>query len=91
MGHVDLSLTQPCDQQRMHRGPSAIKRALAATLRLAGDQRGATAVEYGFILALIVIAIMASVAGLAEKTTSMWNDLSSSVTAVLNPPSRNGP
>ncbi len=75
----------------MHRGPSAIKRALAAALRLAADQRGATAVEYGFILALVVIAVMASVAGLADKTTSMWDDVSRSVTAVVNPPSRTGP
>lgn len=75
----------------MHRGPSAIKRALAAALRLADDQRGATAVEYGFILALIVLVIIASVGGVADKTTSMWNDISNSVSDVVNPPNRQRP
>ncbi|MDF2604396.1 Flp family type IVb pilin [Sphingomonas sp. ABOLG] len=75
----------------MHRGPSAIKRALAAALRLAGDQRGATAVEYGLIVALIVIVIIAGVAGVADETTSMWNNVSDSVSGVVNPPDRHEP
>ncbi len=75
----------------MHRGPSAIKRALAAALRLAGDQRGATAVEYGLIVALIVIVVIAGVAGVADETTSMWNNVSDSVSGVVNPPDRDGP
>ncbi|WP_432430981.1 Flp family type IVb pilin [Sphingomonas olei] len=91
MGHVDLSLIQPCDQQRMHRGPSAIKRALAAALRLAADQRGATAVEYGLIVALVVIAMIASLAGVADETISMWNHVSDSVSDAVSPPDRNGP
>ncbi len=36
------------------------------------DQRGATAVEYGLLCALIVIAIMASVQGVASETNTMW-------------------
>jgi pilus assembly protein Flp/PilA len=43
------------------------------------DSRGATAVEYGFILALIVLAIMSSLVGLGEVTTGMWNNVSNKV------------
>ena len=75
----------------MHRGPSAIKRARAAALRLAADQRGATAVEYGLIVALVVIAMIASLAGVADETISMWNHVSDSVSDAVSPPDRNGP
>ncbi|MBL7599035.1 Flp family type IVb pilin, partial [Escherichia coli] len=48
-------------------------RALVRTIRdLIHDRRAATAVEYGFILALIVIAMMASLVSVANTTTSMW-------------------
>lgn len=43
--------------------------------RLVRDRKGATAVEYGFIVALIVIAIIASIQGLAGATTGMWNNV----------------
>ncbi|MCW3835669.1 Flp family type IVb pilin [Sphingomonas canadensis] len=46
---------------------------------LACDRRGASAVEYGFILALIVLAIMAALVELGTVTTSMWNNVSSKV------------
>jgi pilus assembly protein Flp/PilA len=42
-------------------------------------QRAATAVEYGLIVALIVLAIMASLNSLATKTTGMWNNVSTSM------------
>lgn len=47
--------------------------------RLARDPRGATAVEYGFIVALIVIAIIASIQALGTTTTGMWNNVSDKV------------
>lgn len=47
--------------------------------RLARDRKGATAVEYGFIVAFIVIAIIASIQGLASGTTAMWNDVNEKV------------
>lgn len=37
------------------------------------DQKGATAVEYGLIVSLIVIAIIASVNGVANVTDRMWD------------------
>lgn len=53
--------------------------ALARTL--ARSSKGATAVEYGFILALIVLALIASLAGLARSTTGIWTNVSDEVQA----------
>ena len=50
--------------------------------RLLQDRRGATAVEYGMILAFIVIAIISAIVAVAQVTTGMWNDVNSKVEAV---------
>lgn len=63
----------------MHRRHGPIKRALAASLRLFRDQRGATAVEYGLIIAVIVIAMLASFQGVADVTINMWDHVSDKV------------
>lgn len=47
-------------------------KVLCAVLR---DSRGATAVEYGLILTLIVVAMIASLTSVATKTTDMWNNV----------------
>lgn len=39
------------------------------------DQRGATAVEYSMICALIIFVIMATVQGLANQTNIMWTKI----------------
>lgn len=49
---------------------------------LLDDKRGASAVEYGLILALIFLAIMAGVATLGEAVKSRWDDISNRVSAV---------
>ena len=46
---------------------------------LVEDTSGATAVEYGLIVALIVIAIIAAIQSVATATINMWNDTSSQV------------
>jgi pilus assembly protein Flp/PilA len=51
---------------------------LCAFLR---DGRGATAVEYALIIALIVVAMIASLTAVATGTTDMWNNVA---TTVLN-------
>lgn len=48
---------------------------------LAHDQRGATAVEYGLIAALIVIAMVSALQGVADANSGMWNDVSNKVAA----------
>lgn len=42
-------------------------------------RRAATAVEYGLILALIVLAMIAALIALADTTTGMWNNVSDKV------------
>ncbi|MGC6331327.1 Flp family type IVb pilin [Rhizorhabdus sp. FW153] len=57
---------------------SAIRQRLRA---LARDERGASAVEYGLILALVFLAIMGAVVGLGSSVQSRWNDISNKVSA----------
>ena len=47
--------------------------------QLARNRRGATAVEYGLILSLLVLTMLAALQGLANTTTGMWNDVSAKV------------
>lgn len=49
------------------------------TTRLLRCRRGATAVEYGLILALVVLAMMSALIGLADTTTGMWTNVSTAV------------
>jgi len=64
----------------MTRRPRFRNRAATRWLRcLIGDRRAATAVEYGLILALVVLAVMASLIGVADVTTNLWGDISTKV------------
>ncbi|MBO9379543.1 Flp family type IVb pilin [Sphingomonas histidinilytica] len=49
---------------------------------LAGDCRGATAVEYGLILSLIFMAIMGAVASLGSSVQGRWNNIAERVTSI---------
>ena len=49
---------------------------------LTRDQRGATAVEYGLILALVVLGMMVGIVSLGGQTTNTWGNISSKVKAV---------
>jgi pilus assembly protein Flp/PilA len=49
--------------------------------RLLGNTRGATAIEYGLIVSLIVIAIIVAVQGVADETNGLWAFVTSNVTA----------
>ena len=48
---------------------------------LARDRRAATAVEYGLILAVVTMAMMGALVGVADVTTNMWGNISSKVQA----------
>lgn len=37
------------------------------------DEQGATAVEYGLIVSLIVIAMISALQGVATETVNMWS------------------
>lgn len=47
--------------------------------RMIGDERGATAIEYGLILALIVLAIMVALHSFADATINMWDNVAEKV------------
>ena len=44
------------------------------------DRRGATAVEYGLILAMIFLAMVGALTSVAGTTTDMWNYVTEEVT-----------
>jgi pilus assembly protein Flp/PilA len=46
---------------------------------IAKCQKGATAVEYGLIVSLIVIAMVGAMGSMATTTTGMWNTVSNKV------------
>ena len=47
--------------------------------RFAADQRGATAVEYGLIAALIFMAIVGSVTTFSQNTDAMFDRISDAI------------
>jgi len=47
--------------------------------KLVSDKKGATAIEYGLIVALIVIAMIGGLKLFAGNAISMWNDVSQNV------------
>lgn len=52
--------------------------------RLVHDRRAATAVEYGLIAALVVLAIMVAVQGVASETNRMWTRVSTTMSAATS-------
>ena len=63
----------------MHRpGAGVISLFVRKLIRSAA---GATAVEYGLIVALIVVAAMAAILSVADTTIGMWNGIAENVLA----------
>jgi len=48
------------------------------------DTRGATAIEYGLIAALVVIAIIASLKNVANENTGLWAVVRENVDEVMS-------
>jgi pilus assembly protein Flp/PilA len=67
-----------CSQPRIEEGPIKM---LERIRRIHKCDQGAAAVEYGFIVSLIVIAILASLGNFANGTQTMWNKVSNEVSA----------
>ncbi len=59
---------------------SVVKRLSRALGRIVGDRRGATAVEYGLILALMCLAMLIGLQSLGRTTSSMWDYVDGRVT-----------
>lgn len=49
--------------------------AIRTMRRLRSDKRGATAIEYGLIAALIAVAIVSSLSSLGGGSNGMWGKL----------------
>lgn len=47
--------------------------------RLSRDRRGATAIEYGLIAAVIVVAMIVIITEVASTTTGLWNNVATKV------------
>jgi pilus assembly protein Flp/PilA len=58
--------------------------AMSRFARLIRDASGATAIEYGLIVALIVIALITALNLIASSTFTMWNGVSENVHAAAN-------
>lgn len=50
--------------------------------RLWRDERGATAIEYGLIAALIVVAMMTTLGSIGETVSNMWDVVAANYMAV---------
>lgn len=51
--------------------------------RLLRDTRGATAVEYGLIVSLIVIAMVGALRGVADENNGLWAFVRNEVTTKM--------
>ena len=52
---------------------------LTALTRLSRDRKAATAVEYGLILALVVLTMMAALMSVGSTSADMWRNVSDKV------------
>ncbi|WP_082788328.1 Flp family type IVb pilin [Sphingorhabdus sp. M41] len=50
--------------------------------KLCRSNKGATAVEYGLILALVAIAALVAITGVANQTANTWDGVADQVTEV---------
>jgi len=50
---------------------------------IVADTSGATAVEYGLIVSLIVLAMIGALQGVATSAIAMWNDIESKTTQAI--------
>ena len=51
--------------------------------KLAKDDRGATAIEYGLIVALIAVACIQALSALGGGSDGMWTKIDNKVTSVM--------
>lgn len=56
---------------------------LSILRKVAADKRGATAVEYGLILAMVFLAMLGAVSSFGSEVISMFNDVSSTSVSAM--------
>lgn len=57
---------------------------LRRLLNILRDVQGASTVEYGIILAMIVLVMFVALQGVASETVGMWNDVSTKSSNAIN-------
>ena len=57
--------------------------AIRTLRRLRSDKRGATVIEYGLIVSLIVVAIMGALSALGGGANGMWGKLDKEVSNAM--------
>lgn len=85
MSPGNLSLGFFCEKPRIgrtSRGNSMRRGHLI--VKLLRDNRGATAIEYGLIVALIAVAIIVSLQGMGGEIMETWNHVDRTVDTALN-------
>ncbi|CAN5286660.1 hypothetical protein BH10PSE13_BH10PSE13_07420 [soil metagenome] len=58
-------------------GEAPVYRLLGSLKR---DEKAATAVEYGLIIAMVVLAMMVALQNVATRTNTMWSNVANEVT-----------
>ena len=53
--------------------------------RIVADTSGATAIEYGLIVSLVVLAMVGALQGVANATIDMWTDVEAKTTEAGHP------
>lgn len=53
----------------------------ATVRRLLANRKGGTAIEYGLIVALVIITMVAAFVDVANTTTGMWGNINNRMTA----------
>jgi pilus assembly protein Flp/PilA len=51
--------------------------------RIVADNRGATAIEYGLILALVFLAMLGAVKGFGDQLVTLFNDVSTTSVSAM--------
>ena len=54
-------------------------------IRILKETDAATAVEYGVILAVIVLVMIVGLRGVADETIGLWNTISTKSAAAMSP------
>jgi pilus assembly protein Flp/PilA len=78
---IKLSLTKESNYSR-----SLLARRIVMfqlSLKLLRDRRGATAIEYGLIAALIAVAIIAGVTATGTQLATMFNNIANAVSSSM--------
>jgi pilus assembly protein Flp/PilA len=64
-------------------GGSEAMKLLSIFQGIVADNRGATAIEYGLILAMVFLAMVGALEALGGEVTTMFNDVSSSAVSAM--------